>query len=360
MPKQSRPPQQLESGVQKVLEEYAGAMKRSRDLAEARGVHESRFDRYHTLASTTTVTALTATRADAPPEAPAVEVELVRAAAPQGGAAEGAVVMLVHGGWFMYGSPRSMRHVAERISAHLGGVAVATPRLRLAPEATWPAPVEDLLTAYEYLLSWSATTTPATAPTTAPAAAARRNRIAIFAESSGAAVAIEMLVERPAASALLHDHPPRALALASPWLDLTCSNGSYLVNDGHDPVLRRTALLRMAMAYLRAPDADALHGGPTKAPMPLQAPDAAFEKFPPSLVHVGLTEVVLDDARVFDSRLLNAGVAGHELREFESVVHGWHSFFPVMPAAGAALAQIADFLGRKLELDPELINADLR
>ena len=98
MPKQSRPPQQLEAGVQKVLEEYAGAMKRSRDLAEARGVHESRFDRYHTLASTTTVTTLTATRADAPPEAPAVEVELVRAAAPQGGAAEGAVVMLVHGG----------------------------------------------------------------------------------------------------------------------------------------------------------------------------------------------------------------------------------------------------------------------
>ena len=58
------------------------------------------------------------------------------------------------------------------------------------------------------------------------------SRIGIFAESSGAALALAALHRRHAAGTR---PPPCALALVSPWLDMTCSGGSFTVNGSHEP-----------------------------------------------------------------------------------------------------------------------------
>ena len=50
----------------------------------------------------------------------------------------------------MSGSPRAVRHLAARLSADLG-VAVVTPTLRLAPEHPYPAALEDLTKAYQWV-----------------------------------------------------------------------------------------------------------------------------------------------------------------------------------------------------------------
>lgn len=58
--------------------------------------------------------------------------------------------MLVHGGMFMAGSGRAVRHVASKLAVALG-VTVACPSLRLAPEHPHPAALDDLCTAYDYM-----------------------------------------------------------------------------------------------------------------------------------------------------------------------------------------------------------------
>src|SRR5687767_2980266 len=62
-----------------------------------------------------------------------------------------AVVLYLHGGGYVIGSPRSHRHLAAAI-----GIAAQTPVLlpdyRLAPEHPFPAAVDDAVAAYRWLL----------------------------------------------------------------------------------------------------------------------------------------------------------------------------------------------------------------
>lgn len=68
------------------------------------------------------------------------------------------------------------------------------------------------------------------------------------------------------------------------------------------------------------------------------------------LVHVGEREVLLDDARSLAeyARLEGSQVI---LKEWPSVVHAWHAFFPIMPQAAAALQECIDFLRPFVEAD---------
>ena len=79
------------------------------------------------------------------------------------------------------------------------------------------------------------------------------------------------------------------------------------------------------------------YAGPTnfsEMPQPLQASGEDLAGFPPTLIHAGNNEVVIDDARGF-ADLLRGHNVDVNLREFNRVIHGWHSFFPVMPQATA-------------------------
>ena len=53
------------------------------------------------------------------------------------------LLVFVHGGMFVTGSPRAGRHLAARLSDMLG-IPVVTPTLRLAPEHPFPAALDDL------------------------------------------------------------------------------------------------------------------------------------------------------------------------------------------------------------------------
>ena len=132
------------------------------------------------------------------------------------------LLLLVHGGMFVTGSPRAGRHLAARMSDLLG-IPVVTPSLRLAPEFPYPAALDDLKAAYASLSS-------------APVAPARVKpaKVAVFAESSGGALLLGMLSRASSSSSL----DPCAVVLASPWLDMTCSSDSYARNEGRDPVMQ--------------------------------------------------------------------------------------------------------------------------
>jgi len=91
------------------------------------------------------------------------------------------LLVLVHGGMFVTGSPRAGRHLAAQLS-DLMGIPVVTPTLRLAPEHQYPAALDDLRASYAAL-----TSAPVGGAATKPAA------VGIFAESSGGALLLGML-----------------------------------------------------------------------------------------------------------------------------------------------------------------------
>ena len=132
------------------------------------------------------------------------------------------LVLLVHGGLFMSGSPQASAHLAAKLCDELG-VAIATPKLRLAPEHPFPAAYEDLRAAHAYLAQYGVDPHRASAPPT---------RMALFAESSGGALAVAMLQSLRTEGEDLS--MPCCVALSSPWLDLTCDGGSYIVNEAYD------------------------------------------------------------------------------------------------------------------------------
>ena len=240
-----------------------------------------------------------------------------------------AILILVHGGMFVTGSPRAGRHLAAKLS-DLVGIPVVTPTLRLAPEHAYPAALDDLKAAYNALTSM-----PVGGHTVKP------SEVGVFAESSGGSLLLGMLNRSIGAAG--SDNEPSAMVLASPWLDMTCSSNSYVANEGRDPVMQRKRLLGIARAYL--PEGGVNAADPSVSPI-LGAP-LNFLGLPPTLVQVGSAEVLVDESLEFQ-RLGRAVDADVSVQQYDGVLHAWHTFFPLMPKAAHALEQAAAFFCKHL------------
>ena len=140
-----------------------------------------------------------------------------------------AVVLYLHGGGYVFGSPRTHRNLVSRIS-HVTGLPVLALDYRLPPVATLPAPIEDALAAYRHLLDEGH----------AP------ERIVVAGDSAGGHLALTLALH--AAEAGLP--APAALILLSPWTDLTMSGDSIVRNATLDPFLPPIALHRAARTAL--------------------------------------------------------------------------------------------------------------
>ena len=124
-------------------------------------------------------------------------------------------VLLLHGGAFVIGSPRTHRVLAAHLAAAVGAP-VSVLHYRRAPEHPWPAAVDDAHAAYRELS--------ARVPT------------AVFGDSAGGALALMLALRLRDDGAAL----PPALALVSPATDLTLRTSAAY--RGRDPVVRRTWL----------------------------------------------------------------------------------------------------------------------
>ncbi len=233
-----------------------------------------------------------------------------------------AVVLYLHGGGYVFGSPRTHRNLVSRIS-HVTGLAALSLDYRLPPVATLPAPVEDALAAYHHLLD----------------AGHAPERIVVAGDSAGGNLALSL-----AFHALDAGLPrPAALVLLSPWTDLTHSGASFAFNAMLDPFLPPIALQRAAHVALNGADPGDWRNSP------LFAPDALWPQLPPTLIHVGSTEVLLDDAARTAHRIAAAGVPA-ELHVYDRqphVVPLWGG----TPAARDSLREIGRFVDGALTPD---------
>jgi phosphinothricin tripeptide acetyl hydrolase len=229
------------------------------------------------------------------------------------GARADAVVLYLHGGGYVIGSPRSHRHLAAAIARASAARALLID-YRLAPEHPFPAALEDAVAAYDWLL----------------ARGISPRRVVIAGDSAGGGLTVATLLALRERGRPL----PAAGACISPWVDLTCSAPSYRTRAAVDPIVMQESVQMMAKAYVGA--------GDPRAPLvsPLFADLAGL---PPLLVHVGSDEVLLDDALGLAERARKAGVEAN-VEEWPAMIHVWHWFLPMLAEAERAIASIGDFV----------------
>jgi monoterpene epsilon-lactone hydrolase len=226
---------------------------------------------------------------------------------------EDQALLYFFGGGYVEGSPAEDLAITARLAAFLGR-RVYVPYYRLAPEHPSPAAVDDGYAVYEGLLQ-----------------RAEARTLAVAGESAGGGLALAMLLRAAGAGLTM----PRAVALMSPWCDLSKTGDSLITLVGADPGLEYDLNLEpMARAYagrqdLRSPSLSPLYG---------HFPAG----FPPTLITTGTRDSLLSDCARLATKMRRAGIEA-ELRVWEGL---WHvfEFYPEIPEGEASLKEIAAFL----------------
>lgn len=231
------------------------------------------------------------------------------------GAPDGRAILYLHGGAYVLGSPGTHFGIAARL-ALAAGCEVFVIDYRLAPEHPAPAALDDAVSA------WKALT-------------ASHGAVALAGDSAGGGLALATAVALRDAALVA----PRALALISPWVDLTLSGESMQTCADRDPLLSRDWLDWAAAHYANGRKRD----DPVLSP--LFSPLAGL---PPVLIHTGSDEVLLSDTQRLETALRAAGV-GVQSRIYAGLWHDFQLQAGLMPQADASLETLGGFLHDRLD-----------
>lgn len=228
------------------------------------------------------------------------------------------VVLYLHGGAYTGGSCITHRALA-------GWLAVASKHsvfnleYRLAPENPFPAALEDAIAVYKELRI-----------------SRPGSHIAVAGDSAGAglALALALSLRNEGIAA------PAALALMSPWTDLALTCDTHQTKAAVDPYFPTTARLEAAARHYAA-DTPLHH--------PLVSPHyAELHNLPPSLIHVGTLEALLDDSLILAERM-NALGSKAAVKVFPGMWHVWQTLGGRMPEADQSVEELGEFLCGHLE-----------
>lgn len=188
------------------------------------------------------------------------------------------VILYCHGGGYSTGSSLYARTLTTKLAMSTS-MDVLCFDYRLAPEAPYPAALEDALKAWNYLmlLGYGA------------------RDIILAGDSAGGNLALALVHYLKNAGRLL----PRGLVLMSPWTDLTMSGTSYETKKEIDPVLNEEYIRQMITNYAQESNLE----DPLISPL-----FGDFENFPYTYIQVGDQEILLEDALMLHQRMIKANV----------------------------------------------------
>ena len=228
-------------------------------------------------------------------------------------ASDSRVVLYLHGGGYIIGSPRTHRPLMAELSQASKGRVLGLD-YRLAPEHPFPAPVEDSVASYRWLLNEGYD----------PA------RIAVAGDSAGGGLTVAMMVQ----ARYLGLPMPGAAVCISPWVDMEGLGESMETRAAADPMVGKENLMISAKTYL----------GGSNPRAPLAAPlYADLRGLPPMLIQVGDAEVLLDDSTRLAGIAREAGVEV-EMDVWDDMIHVWHLFAPILPEGKQAISQAGEFI----------------
>lgn len=226
-------------------------------------------------------------------------------------------LLYLHGGAYVFGSTITHRAVAC-------GLAIASRHralvinYRLAPEDPFPGGLDDAFAVYRELLR-----------------AYPEQAIAVAGDSAGGGLALALALR-------IRDEglrPPAALALMSPWTDLTLGNPTHVSKARVDPYFPDSALLKgAAQAYAAATPLTHPHLSPQFADL---------SNLPATLIHVGELEALLDDSRLLAQNMVAHGSAA-TLTVYPGMWHVWQLLVGRIREADTSIAALGDFMRRHL------------
>jgi monoterpene epsilon-lactone hydrolase len=222
--------------------------------------------------------------------------------------------LYLHGGAYLFGSPRTAVALAASVAEALSAQTLVL-GYRLAPEATWPAPLLDAMEGLEWLRG-----------------ADEETPIILAGDSAGGGLALCAAME-----ASRRGVGVAGVLAMSPWTDLRVGVAER-VRPAGDPQAPAWLLERAANALL-TDDASREHASPR---IGVARPDAS-EVLPPTLVQVGSAESVYDDSLEFARAALHHG-APLRLEIWPRQLHVFQAFAPRMKVAQEALIHQRDWV----------------
>lgn len=223
----------------------------------------------------------------------------------------------LHGGAFRLGAPEMAGPFAAALAERCA-IEVILPEYRLAPEHPFPAGLQDAFKCLQALHD-----------------EAGKLPLIVAGDSAGGGLAASATL-LAAANTIRVD----GLVLLSPWLDLTVTAPTYRTNAESDPLFSEQAAAAAAGLYLQ--------GASPRHPLasPLFAP---AELFPPTLINVGLGEVLVNDALSLYGKLEAMGVES-VLSAVEGMEHTAVVRNKSLVGSSESLEEICKFIERRLSL----------
>lgn len=225
------------------------------------------------------------------------------------------VVLQLHGGGYVAKIKNSYYTMATYYSEAGNGIGVLSPDYRVAPEDPYPAALEDAIASYQWLLDHGF----------------KGEQIIVAGDSAGGGLAMALTM-------YLRDHNmprPCGIVAMSPWTDVTASGESYTLNYELDPLFGNT---KESMIYIN--DYAGVHDKKDPYISPIFG---HFRKFPPMLIQVGSTEMLLSDSITAASM---ADIAGVDVRLsiYDDMFHVFQMAGPILPEAKRAWEEVKKFI----------------
>lgn len=230
----------------------------------------------------------------------------------------GRTLLHFHGGGYLMG--RGLAGVAEAvIAASRWRATVLSVDYRMPPEHPFPCAIEDAVAVWRALVEMQSA-----------------QSIGAFGSSAGGGLLLALCARLLA----LGLPTPGAIALNTPWADLTGQSDSYAINDGVDGVWPRYDDMSAAVARLYA--------GGEPLTNPLVSPVYGdFSGFPPAILTTGTRDLLLSDTVRVHRALRAAGVEAR-LEVYEALSHGQHVMAHDTPESEWIFSDIAAFFAEQL------------
>lgn len=225
------------------------------------------------------------------------------------------VILQLHGGGYI-GAIRNIYYdFAVLYSERSKGCAVLCPDYRVAPEDPYPAALEDAVTSYQWLLDHGY----------------KGEQIILAGDSAGGGLAMALTM-------YLRNHQmplPCGIIAMSPWADVTAGGESYETNYTVDPLFGNT---KESMIYINDYPGDHDKTDPYISPA-----FGDFTGFPPMLIQVGSTEMLLSDAMTVTEKAREKG-GKVRLSVYEDMFHVFQMAGMLIPESKKAWAEVEKFI----------------
>ena len=228
-------------------------------------------------------------------------------------------LLFIHGGGWVLGGIESYDPLARALCAESGALVVSV-GYRLAPEHPFPAAIDDVLAAYQWILGGG------------PGGGGAERSVFVAGDSAGGNLAASLCVQAREMELPL----PAGQLLFYPVTDLSRTDRPSHASFAEGFILERGDMQWFISLY--APS-ESQRKDPRASP--ILAPD--LSGLPPALVLTAAFDLLRDEGEAYAAAMRVAGV-GVTARRMRGLVHGFLSMGRFIPAAGRCVRMAAAFM----------------